>query len=255
MEAVKVRQYPLHYHGDWSIDFDGLEHAITDRTRAIVLVNPNNPTGSFVRRGEVERLATYNLPLISDEVFADYTFRPDPDRVSTLVDIPNVTAFCMSGLSKVAGLPQMKLGWIITGGPQQEEIFALLEFIADTYLSVSSPVQLAASELLEAGAEVQRQIQARVRGNLATLKQAIAPDSPCTLLNVQGGWYATLQVPRNRTEEEWVLTLLENEGVLVQPGYFYDFEAEAYLILSLLTAPATFHAGVQRLLRRIVSGE
>ena len=257
MESVAVGQYPLVYHGGWSIDLHALASAITPRTRAIVLVNPNNPTGNYVKRGELSALtalgASRGVALISDEVFADYALTGDADRVATLAGVEECLAFSMSGLSKVAGLPQMKLGWMVVSGPAglRAEAWEKLEWIADTYLSVSTPVQCAASRLLAAGADVQRQIRQRALANLAFARGAVA-GSPANILAVEGGWYITLQVPRIRTEEEWTLVLLEHADVLVQPGYFYDFESEAYLVVSLLTAPDVFREGLTRIVARLV---
>jgi alanine-synthesizing transaminase len=256
LDAVRVTQYPLVYHHGWSIDFDALRRGVTDRTRAIVLVNPNNPTGSFLKRGELDDLvalaAERNLALISDEVFNGYAFGPDPHRVTTLSVVQQALTFCLGGLSKMAGLPQMKLGWIVIGGPTAPRAQATerLELIADTYLSVGTPVQHALPRLLTAGTAVQQQISGRTQENLAWLRSAMAPDSPAQLLEVEGGWYATLRVPRTRSEEEWCLELLERDHVLVQPGYFYDFESEAFLVLSLLTPTVIFREGVRRLLNR-----
>lgn len=242
-EAVEVLHYPLVYDGAWSIDMVALEAAVTDRTRAIVLVNPNNPTGSFLKRDELAGLQRLGLPLISDEVFSDYAFEADAARVSTLVDVRGSLAFSMSGLSKVAGLPQMKLGWIVCNDAATLE---KLEWIADTYLSVSTPVQCAAGKLLAAGESVQRQIRERTAANLAYARTALVGSS-LGILQVEGGWYITLRMPRTRTEEEWALDLL-SRGVLVQPGFFYDFESEAFLVVSLLTPPAVFQEGIARIL-------
>lgn len=251
LESVRIVQYPLVYHGSWSVDFEALEHSITARTRAIVLVNPNNPTGSFLRKEEHARLsalcAERRIPIISDEVFADYAFYPDPARVETLVDAGEALTFCLSGLSKISGLPQMKLGWLVAGGPRAAEALERLELIADTYLSVSTPVQYAFPRLLESGREVQQQIAERTRANLDALRAMVA-DSACQVLDVEGGWYATVRVPRTRSEEDWTLELLERENVLVQPGFFYDFDSEAYLVLSLLTPPNIFREGAKRLI-------
>jgi len=254
LESVRVLQYPLAYHGDWAIDLDALAHSITPRTRAIVLVNPNNPTGSFVKQAELARLVAlcrdHRLALISDEVFSDYGFEPDRQRVQSLTSVGEVLTFCLSGLSKVAGLPQMKLGWIVTSGPSavRREAFERLELIADTYLSAGTPVQWAASSLLGSRGQVQSQILARVRENRTFLAGQVGPDSPWRILNAEGGWYATLEAPRIHTEEEWVLTLLSADQVLVQPGYFFDFEREAFLVSSLLTPAETFREGVRRIL-------
>ena len=243
MDAVKVRQYSLSYHGTWSMEAP----EFGDRTRAVILVNPNNPTGSYVKRGELAalaaRCAARGVALISDEVFADFSFGEDRDRVNTLQGVEECAAFCMSGLSKIAGLPQMKLGWIVTNRPEARE---RLEWIADTYLSVSTPVQCAAARLLAAGEKVQGQMRARTAQNLALARELLSGSSG-SILAVEGGWYITVQVPRVRTEEEWVLQLLERDGVLVQPGFFYDFESEAFLVVSLLTEPTVFRDGLRRI--------
>jgi hypothetical protein len=244
MESVCVERYSLHYHAGWSMDVD----AMPPDSRAVVLVNPNNPTGSFVKRGELDRLMRLGAPLISDEVFADYAFAPDANRVTTLVDVDECLAFSMSGLSKIAGLPQMKLGWIVVSGPepQRREALEKLEWIADTYLSVGAPVQYAAERLLRAGEEVRRQIRLRTAANLKFARETLA-GSAANVLEVEGGWYATLRAPRIRSEEEWTLELLERENVLVQPGFFYDFETEAFLVLSLLTESGPFREAMARL--------
>jgi alanine-synthesizing transaminase len=257
LELVEVVQYPLVYDGGWSIDLDALTGAVTERTRAIVLVNPNNPTGSFVKRAELEKVAALGaargIALIADEVFADYAFGQDAARVTSLTGVDHALTFCLSGLSKVAGLPQMKLGWIVTGGPRPLRAQALerLELIADTYLSVGAAVQHALPRLLAAGGELRRQIAARVAVNLDHLREVLKQNRAAELLRAEGGWYATLRVPRTRSEEEWCLELIEHDCVLVQPGFFYDFESEAFLVLSLLTPPETFREGVERLAARL----
>jgi alanine-synthesizing transaminase len=244
LESVRVRQYPLRYDGAWHIDFLALESAIGDRTRAIVVVDPNNPTGSFLKADEAERLqslaASRNIAILGDEVFADYRFSGEtPDRVTA-----KALTFSMSGLSKIAGLPQMKLGWIVAQGPGHEGALDRLELIADTYLSVATPVQLALPELLAASKGVRAQIIERTRGNLARLK-SLTSVSPAQVLHVEGGWSAILQIPRTRSEEQWTLSLLGDHGVLVQPGYFFDFESEAFLVVSLLAPTAAFDAGIR----------
>jgi alanine-synthesizing transaminase len=256
MESVEVRQYPLGYHGGWAIDVEAVAALVTERTRAVVLVNPNNPTGSYVKRAELAALgklcAERGMALISDEVFADFSLSSDAERVRTLAEVEDCLAFSMSGLSKVAGLPQMKLGWIVVSGPAdlRAEAMEKLEWIADTYLSVSTPVQCAAARLLAAGESVQRQIRERCAAHLAWAREALA-GSAANILAVEGGWYITLQAPRIRSEEEWALELLEREDVLVQPGFFYDFESEAFLVVSLLTPEAVFREGIGRLRRML----
>jgi len=258
MEAVNVRHYPLAYHGSWGIDLPDLRAMIGVRTRAIVLVNPNNPTGSYLKRAELAELtrlcAQHELALISDEVFSDYALTEDPERVTTLAGTEECLSFSMSGLSKVAGLPQMKLGWIVVNGPRElrEKAMENLHWIADTYLSVGTPVQCAAARLLAAGEDLQRQIRARSAANLAFARTALA-GSTANILAVEGGWYIVLHVPRTRSEEEWALLLLQRAGVLVQPGYFYDFESEAYLVISLLTPPEILREGLASISAHLVA--
>ncbi|HEY6344532.1 MAG TPA: pyridoxal phosphate-dependent aminotransferase [Bryobacteraceae bacterium] len=249
LESVVARPYPLRYDGIWHIDFESLENLITPQTKAIVVVNPNNPTGSFLKREEAKRLrslAARDVAIISDEVFSDYGFGEDPNRVSTLAQPGGALTFCLGGLSKLVGLPQMKLAWIVAGGPHHETAMARLEWIADTYLSVATPIQVALPRILETCAGVRSQIQRRTTSNLELLRARMRA-APVSLLQIEGGWYATLQIPRTRPEEEWVVSFLENCDVLVQPGFFYDFESEAFVVLSLLTAPQIFEEGLARL--------
>jgi len=243
LESVRVVQYSLRYDGVWHIDFDSLARAITPRAKAIVIVNPNNPTGSFLKREEWSRLQQFGLPILSDEVFSEYAFSPVP-RLSP----PSVLTFSMNGLSKIAALPQMKLGWIVANGPGHEAALDRLELIADTYLSVATPVQIALPRLLAASTMVRAQIVNRTRANLALLKSVAHP------LHVEGGWYAILQVPRTRSEEAWALDLLDRRDVLVQPGYYFDFESEPFLVLSLLTPPQVFADALHRVLEEIGQG-
>jgi len=256
LESVRLVQYPLVYHGGWAIELDAVARAVTARTRALALVNPNNPTGSFLKKEERDRLtklcAERGLAIISDEVFSDYAFGPDSERVESLADEEAVPAFCLSGLSKIAGLPQMKLGWIVLAGPESAlaRTQERLELIADTYLSVGTPVQHALRRLLALGAAVREQIAARVRENLAFLRSA-ARGTSCSVLDVEGGWYATVEAPRTRSEEDWCLELLDQDNVLVQPGFFYDFESEAFLVVSLLAPPDAFREGIRRLVGRV----
>lgn len=254
LEGVDLRPFNLDYihPSGWRIDFDSLEAAIDDRTRAIILVNPNNPTGSYLRRDELERLnlicARHSLALIADEVFSDYAFEPDDRRVTTLVDNAEVLTFVLNGFSKILALPQMKLGWIVTGGTGQAEAIERLDLIADTFLSVGAPIQHAAARLLELRPQMQSRILERVKRNYRSLAEK-TEDSPVRLLTTEGGWYATLEVPRIMSEEEWVLNLLESKGVLVHPGYFFDFPLEAFLIVSLLPTRDIFDQAVDRILR------
>jgi aspartate/methionine/tyrosine aminotransferase len=252
LESVHVRQYPLRYDGSWHIDFDALQESVTPRTRAVIVVNPNNPTGSYLTMGERQRLeafcALHDLALISDEVFCDYELTQDSSRPLTLAGRRKALTFSLSGLSKGSGLPQLKLGWMVVSGPDAAAACERLEWISDTFLSVSTPMQVALPRLLEAGAAVRSQILQRTGANLLYLQERLLK-STMNLRSPQGGWYAVLQVPSIRTEEEWVLELLREHHVLVQPGFFYDFESEAFLVLSLLTPPAAFREGVERLFR------
>jgi len=258
LEGVELRPYELAYSHPrgWQVDLDSLRQAVTDKTRAVIVVNPNNPTGSFIKRGELERLtslcAERRLALIVDEVFSDYAFAPDAGRVASLVSVSSVLTCVMNGLSKTLTLPQMKLGWIVTNGPEdwRREAEERLDLIADTFLSVGTPVQHAAPAWLPLRRNLQRPLLDRVRSNLEWLAQLTA-DSPCRLLKVEGGWYAPLEVPRQVSEEEWVLTLLAEDDVLAHPGYFFEFPREAFLILSLLPPPEVFREATGRLLRRI----
>jgi alanine-synthesizing transaminase len=257
LESVRIRHYPLSYHGRWWLDISEVSAAVTPRTRAVIVVNPNNPTGSFLKRGERDALARLarekQLAIVSDEVFSDFAFGPDPGRAATLADLDEAPAFALSGLSKIAGLPQMKLGWVVIAGPGDFRAQARerLEWIADTYLSVSTPVQHATPRLIELGPAIRERIAARTSGNLAALRSLMAAAPAGEILDLEGGWYATLRVPRTRGEEEWAMDLLERDGVLVQPGYFYDFESGAHLVLSLLTPPEIFREGAGRLAARL----
>jgi len=239
LESVTVRHYGLFYDQGWFIDFHTIVRAINERTRAIVLVNPNNPTGHFLRRHELVQLTALGLPIISDEVFRDYSLRPAPDSVPTLQGVDDCLIFTLNGLSKTVGLPQMKLAWMIASGPPNlvREALKRLEIIADTYLSAGTPVQCALSALLELRGEIQRQILARLQGNLAVIRA-----SGLRMLDVEAGWYAIV-----RQEEGAEMRLLRERDVLVQPGYFYDFENAGFIVISLLTAPDIFREGIRRL--------
>jgi aspartate/methionine/tyrosine aminotransferase len=245
-----MRQYPLRYDGVWHIDFEALERIVTPRSRAIVVVNPNNPTGSFLKRAELEQLEYFalrhNLAIISDEVFCDYGFAESEDRVTTLVGNRQVLTFSMSGLSKVAGLPQLKLGWIVGSGPGHEQALDALDLIADTFLSVATPVQVALRDLARSGTSIQQAIAARTAANQRALHDGL-DGSTGSVLNVEGGWYGIVRVPATQSEEEWALRLLREQDVLVQPGFYFDFETEAFLVVSLLTPPDIFREGLRRL--------
>jgi alanine-synthesizing transaminase len=254
LESVDVVPYALSYDGEWHLGVDAVREALDPRARAVVVVSPNNPTGSYLKRDEADALlalcAEQGLAVISDEVFADYAFAPDPRRVASLAVDGPALAFSLGGLSKSCGLPQLKLAWIAVSGPGKGRARAMerLEVVADTYLSVSTPVQHAARALLARRPELQRPIAERVDANRGALRGRLGPGSPATMLATEGGWSAVLQVPATRSEDEIVARLLEEHGVLVHPGYFFDFPREAYLVLSLLPPPATFADAVDRIL-------
>ncbi len=257
LDAVQARPYALEYHGAWSVDVDGLKRATTDRTRAVVVVNPNNPTGSYLKRAELDDLAAHcrarGLALIGDEVFAEYVLDADLPRTTSVLAQRQALTFGLGGLSKSLGLPQMKLGWIAVAGPDDLVKPALerLELICDTYLSVAAPVQVGLPALLAEGTSVRTEIRDRVTRNYRALVQT-APRCPAvSVLPAEGGWSAVLQVPAMQSEESLVLQLLEHEHVLVHPGYFFDFPREAFLVVSLLPRPETFDRAVARVFTRI----
>ena len=257
LDAVTPAPYDLEYHGTWSIDMTSVERALTSRTRALVLVNPNNPTGQFVSTPELDRIATLgagrDVALIADEVFADYELTVGAARrAGHLIGRTDVLGFTLGGLSKSCGLPQAKLAWLALSGPEAavDEARRRLEFACDTYLSVSTPVQAAAAELLARGSEVRRHIQNRVIMNYRRLQAVAAAAPSCQVLNAEGGWYAVLQVPSLTSEEDLVLSLLTEDAVLVHPGYFFDFASESFLILSLLPPDTVFSDAVARVVRR-----
>jgi alanine-synthesizing transaminase len=250
-EAVKTKLYRLIYDGSWFIDLDSVKDAISARTKAIVVVNPNNPTGSFLKAHEVielmEMAARYDLALISDEVFMTYPAVAAEDRVGSLIGRDQVLSFSLNGLSKAMGMPQMKLGWMVINGPQKEAVSALgkLELLLDSYLSVGTPVQRALRDLFEIGSRIHAKIDLRLRRNREAL--GALHHSTVEALAGEGGWSAILRVPAVHTEEAWISNLLSGRGIVVQPGYFYDMAQEAYLVVSLLTNPGNFAVGIDRL--------
>jgi aspartate/methionine/tyrosine aminotransferase len=253
LEGIRAEAYDLEYHGRWTIDFDAVARA-PDDTRVVVVVSPNNPTGSYVKEDELRQLVKIcrdrRWAIVADEVFADYAL----DANAPLTDIASrgdVLAFTLAGLSKTVGLPQLKLGWIVVGGPaaDRDAALAALELVADSYLSVATPVQLAVPALLRSGASIRAAIQDRIGRNLRALRATARSFPACDLLCTEGGWSAVIRVPSTRSEERLVLDLLERERVLVHPGYFFDFPREAYLVVSLLPLEGTFADAVARVLR------
>lgn len=237
MELVELRSFPLEFHRRWEIH----DVPADARTKAMVVVNPNNPTGSFVSTSEQDSLARLGVPLISDEVFLDYPL----DGSGTTFVRDDVLTFTLGGLSKSAGLPHFKLGWIRVSGPRKREALEALELIADNFLSVATPVQVALPELLRIAPRIRSAISARTRTNLEALRARFAAIASAHVLPVEGGWSAVVRVPRVMTDEELALLLLER-GVVVQPGFFFDFEQEGYVVLSLLTREDVFAEGVER---------
>ena len=249
---VKLVRYPLIYDNGWQIDFLALERAITPRTRGVIVVHPNNPTGHFTRPEEAAHLneicSARRMALVADEVFLDFALT-EKQPVSFAANHGALT-FTTSGLSKISGLPQMKAAWLIATGPevQKSQALARLEVIADTYLSMNAPVQLALHVFLEQRRSFQHQLMARLRENLAELDLQLAAHKSCCRLRLEGGWYAVLRVPATRSDEDLAVHLLATKNVYVHPGYFYDFPADGYLIVSLVTPEPDFAEGIGRLL-------
>ena len=258
LDAVSLEHYHLEFHGRWELDLDELRaKARGRRVRAIIMISPNNPTGSVFTHDELDAVAAiareHDLAIISDEVFADYAIADG--RAASALHQEQALTFALGGLSKSAGLPQVKLGWMAIGAPAGlvNDAMARLETICDAYLSVSTPVQVAVSDFLSMGASVRVQIQERVRDNYQRLTALAAAHPTCTVLPVEAGWYAVVQIPNFVSEEAVVLELLDEAGVLVHPGYFFDFEREAFLVVSLLPQPDVFASAVEALLQYIGS--
>jgi aspartate/methionine/tyrosine aminotransferase len=257
IQDVRLVPYSLVYDHDWQIDFNSLRYVISPRTRAVIVVHPNNPTGSYVKGSELSELneicSAKDMAIIADEVFLDYPLVGIAPR--TFADNRGALTFTLSGLSKISGLPQMKVAWMAVSGPSATASDALsrLDVIADTYLSMNAPIQLATPSLLDFRRAFQAQLQARLRANLAELDSQLASQQHCTRLSVESGWYATLRVPVTQSDEELAIALIEQESVVVHPGHFFDFEQDGFLILSLLTPESVFKEGVRRILRLLTT--
>lgn len=277
LQDVKLVPYPLIYDHGWQMDFHSLQKAVTDRTRGVVVVHPNNPTGSYVHENEIGSLNEFcrkhGLALIVDEVFLDYRLanssaanptslheqldRHAPiqlpgrdDNAGSFTWNQEVLTFTLSGLSKISALPQMKVAWIVTSGPEEQvaDAMARLEVIADTYLSMNAPIQWAVPALLEQRKDIQAQLMQRVQANLAELDRQLARQAACQRLCAEGGWYAVLRVPVTRSDEELAIELVKEKGVMVHPGHFYDFPSDGYLVVSLIAREQEFKEGIRKTL-------
>jgi alanine-synthesizing transaminase len=254
---VKAVAYPLVYDHGWQIDFDSLYKAATPKTRAVITVHPNNPTGSYARPDEMAALGEfcreYRAALVADEVFLDYAH----DGASRTSFISNTEAltFTLSGISKISALPQMKLAWLAVSGPDDlvQPAIGRMEVIADTYLSLNAPVQLAAPVLLEQRKSIQAVLLDRLRVNLSTLDQQLAARPAVTRLQTEGGWNVVIRVPVVQNDEELAIDLVRKMGVIVHPGHFYDFARDGYLVVSLIADPGEFREGVSRILQVVAS--
>ena len=263
IQDVKLFPYELIYDHGWQMDFPSLQAAIEkantsgSKCRAVLVVHPNNPTGSYVKRSEAIDLnricAANNLAIIADEVFLDYSLAEAMPL--TFAANRDALTFTLSGLSKISGLPQMKVAWVALSGPEplKAEALAKLEVIADTYLSMNAPVQWAIPTMLEERRSIQAQLSRRIRENLIELDAQLSSQKFCRRLDVEGGWYAVLRVPVTGSDEELAIALLQATGVLVQPGHFYDFAADGHLVVSLITPRHVFQTGMARILKHIAT--
>jgi alanine-synthesizing transaminase len=258
IQDVQLRPYELVYDHGWQIEFESLRGAITPRTRAIMVVHPNNPTGHFTRLWELERLnelcREHELALVADEVFLDYALHGAEPPLSFAANDAALT-FTLSGLSKICALPQIKVAWLTVSGPPALASAALerLDVIADTYLSPNAPVQWAIPELLATRHNIQQQLRGRVQCNLHELDAQLqaSPARLASRLALDAGWYAILRTPARHSDEQAAIALLQQQDVLVHPGYFFDFPSAGYLVASLIAPPEEFREGVWRLLRSI----
>ena len=252
LNDIRLARYPLFYDHGWHIDLEALQKKIHPTTRAILVVHPNNPTGSYVKAEEaaglIQLCAAREIALIADEVFLDYSHAGS--AAPSFAANHQALTFTLGGISKLCGLPQMKLAWLVTGGPPAlaEAALARLEIIADTYLSLNTPVQLAAPALISQNEVMRGQLLRRIQENLRELDRQLAQQSLCRRLEVEAGWYAIVRVPATRSDEELAIALLRNCGVLVHPGHFYDFPSDGFLVVSLIAPAAGFAEGMQRIL-------
>ena len=257
LNDVEMDYYSLNYDGKWSIDFEAFEQVVTPQHKAILLVNPNNPTGSYIKEEELKELnrfcQSHNLALICDEVFSDYRFDQNKEIVPSLAGNSPVLTFSLGGASKSLGLPQMKIGWVIVSGPDKLVKPALerMEIILDTYLSVNTPVLNSLPSWIKLQSSIHQEISGHLLKNRDYLRKKASSIPSCQCLHVEGGWYAILRLPAVKNEEEWTFEFLEKDRVFVHPGYFFDFEEESFIVLSLLVSPKVFQEGVARILSRL----
>jgi aspartate/methionine/tyrosine aminotransferase len=251
---IQLVPYPLFYDDGWGIDFASLREALTPRSRAVLVVHPNNPTGSFVKPREAAVLAEIcakrEMAIVADEVFLDYADEfQNADSARTFALQDAALTFTLSGLSKISLLPQMKLAWMVVSGPESlvQTAVARLEIIADTYLSPSTPVQLALPTFLALRSSLQTQLQERISANLAILDATLRESKLLARLDREGGWYAILRVPATGPDEDLAVELLERCSVMVHPGHFFNFSRDGFLVLSLITPEEQFDEGVRRL--------
>ncbi len=248
---IHLVPYPLLYDHGWQIDFASLRATLTPRSRAVLVVHPNNPTGSFVKPREAVELAEIcaarEMAIVADEVFLDYT--NGATRAQTFALSDAALTFTLSGLSKISMLPQMKLAWTVVSGPEAVVQAAVdrLEIIADTYLSPSTPVQLALPKFLSLRQALQSQLQQRISANLTALDGMLRESKSLARLDREGGWYAILRIPVTGTDDDLTVALLERFSVLVHPGHFFNFSREGFLVLSLITPEQQFQEGLRRL--------
>jgi len=248
---IRLISYPLLYDHGWQMDFASLREALTPRSRAVLVVHPNNPTGSFVKPAEAAELAEIcaarEMAIVADEVFLDYAQGAEPARTFAFHD--RALTFTLSGLSKISLLPQMKLAWTVVSGPQALARSAVdrLEIIGDTYLSPSTPVQLALAKFLALRHGLQAQLQLRIAANLGVLDEILLESKCLTRLDREGGWYAILRAPATGTDEDLAVALVERAGVFVHPGHFFNFSQGGFLVLSLITPVEMFREGAGRL--------
>jgi alanine-synthesizing transaminase len=253
IQDVRLVRYPLVYDYGWQIDFHALEQAITPRTRGVIVVHPNNPTGNFLKLEEKRKLdevcTARKIAIIADEVFLDFALKEN--KPTTFAANSAALTFTMSGLSKICGLPQMKAAWLVVSGPElfKSQASERLEVIADTYLSINAPIQWAMPTLLGERAAFQEELMARVRENLAELDSQLAGQKACSRLEVEGGWNAVIRVPATRSDEELALELLAAKGAYVHPGHFYDFPSKGFVVVSLILRERDFSKGLVELLR------